>query len=52
VATAASGASSLASTGAPLLLEVVIGLGALVLGLAVSRSGRRRVRAARPELGG
>ena len=32
VATAASGASSLASTGAPLLLEVLIGLGALVDG--------------------
>jgi hypothetical protein len=42
VATAASGTSSLASTGAPLLLEVVIGAGALLLGLAISRTGRRR----------
>jgi hypothetical protein len=41
VATAASG-TSLASTGAPLLLEVLIGMGLLALGLALSRSGRRR----------
>jgi hypothetical protein len=43
VATAtSSAASSLASTGAPLLLEVVIGIGSLLLGLAISRSVRRR----------
>ena len=40
VATAASG-TSLASTGAPLLLEVLLGLGLLALGLAISRTGRR-----------
>ena len=42
VATAASSASSLASTGAPLLLEVLIGLGSLAVGLAIRRSARRR----------
>jgi hypothetical protein len=44
VATASSSDSSLASTGAPLLLEVLIGAGALLLGLAVSRLGRRRAK--------
>ncbi len=44
VATASSSGSSLAFTGAPLLLEVLIGAGALLLGLAVTRLGRRRAK--------
>jgi hypothetical protein len=46
VATAPSGTSFLASTGAPLLLEVLIGAGALLMGLAITRSARRRAKGA------
>ena len=40
-ATGSSGASSLASTGAPLLLELLLGAGALLMGVAIKRSARR-----------
>ena len=36
------GAGALASTGASLLLEVLIGVGTLLLGLVISRLARRR----------
>jgi hypothetical protein len=39
---ASTGAGVLATTGASLLLEVLIGAGTLVLGLVISRLGRRR----------
>jgi hypothetical protein len=38
----AASSGALANTGAPLLLELAIGLAALLLGLAVSRLGRRQ----------
>ena len=41
-AAAPSSGSTLANTGAPLLLELAIGAAALLLGLAVSRLGRRQ----------
>ena len=40
-----SGSGALALTGAPLLFEVAIGAGALLLGLAITRLGRRRAGA-------
>jgi predicted RNA-binding Zn ribbon-like protein len=41
-AAAPSSGATLANTGAPLLLELAIGAAALLLGLAVSRLGRRQ----------
>src|SRR6185437_8478470 len=42
VQTAAAASAPLALTGAPLLLELLIGAAAVILGLAISRLSRRR----------
>ena len=43
-ATSSGGAGALATTGAPLLLELLIGAAALIMGLAISRFSRRQDR--------